>query len=95
MNSKPKPDLPHGYYQHYKGQYYQVHDLAMHSETGEWLVIYQALYGQFGLWARPAVMFSENVEIAGELIPRFQFLGTSKPAGLDIASPTAGYNAPR
>lgn len=82
MNNKPKPAVELGFYQHYKGRYYQVMALAQHSETLEWLVMYQALYGDYGLWARPAEMFIENVEIAGELIPRFQYLGTDAPVEL-------------
>ncbi len=82
MNSNTKPTVAPGYYQHYKGPYYQVIDLAKHSESGDWLVIYRALYAEQGLWARPASMFMENVEIAGELIPRFQYLGTELPADL-------------
>ncbi|HEX5792847.1 MAG TPA: DUF1653 domain-containing protein [Rheinheimera sp.] len=79
MNNRPETPLQAGYYQHYKGLYYQVIDCARHSETEEWLVIYRALYGDFGLWARPLDMFCENVEIAGELLPRFQFISQSKP----------------
>lgn len=81
MNNAEMP-INIGYYQHYKGAYYQVIDCARHSETEEWLVIYRALYGEFGLWARPLQMFAENVEIAGELIPRFQYLGQLKPENL-------------
>lgn len=84
MSNKGKPDLAIGYYQHYKGHYYQVLQLARHSETEEWLVIYRALYGDYGLWARPLTMFTENVEIAGELLPRFQYLGTSAPADAQL-----------
>lgn len=79
MNSETKPDIATGYYQHYKGRYYQVLDLAQHSETEEWLVIYRALYDAHGLWARPAAMFIENVNIAGELLPRFTFVGQTAP----------------
>ncbi|MBU1310892.1 MAG: DUF1653 domain-containing protein [Gammaproteobacteria bacterium] len=82
MNSTLKPPLQPGFYQHYKGAYYQVIDCARHSETEQWLVIYRALYGDFGLWARPLDMFTENVEIAGELLPRFLYIGSVKPAGL-------------
>ena len=82
MNNNTKPPVANGYYQHYKGAYYQVIDCARHSETEEWLVIYRALYGDFGLWARPAAMFCENVEIAGELLPRFQFISEQPPAAV-------------
>ena len=88
MNNVTKPDIPLGFYQHYKGRYYQVVALSQHSETLEWLVMYRALYGDYGLWARPANMFMENVEIAGELIPRFQFLSTEAPAGVELAPVT-------
>ena len=79
MNNAVNPPLQRGYYQHYKGAYYQVIDCARHSETEQWLVIYRALYGDFGLWARPLDMFTENVEIAGELLPRFLFISQNKP----------------
>jgi hypothetical protein len=60
-----------GIYRHYKGQSYRVLGTARHSETMEELVVYQALYGDFGLWVRPAAMFAETVELEGEPIPRF------------------------
>ncbi|MNF04068.1 hypothetical protein D3C80_2035080 [compost metagenome] len=44
---------------------------ARHSETEEWVVFYQALYGEFGLWVRPLSMFLESVEVDGEQVPRF------------------------
>lgn len=52
-------DLQAGLYRHYKGQNYRVLGVARHSETEEALVIYQALYGEFGLWVRPLEMFTE------------------------------------
>lgn len=82
MNNAANLAIQPGYYQHYKGRYYQVIDCARHSETEQWLVIYRALYGDFGLWARPLDMFTENVEIAGELLPRFQFISAEKPADI-------------
>jgi hypothetical protein len=82
MNNAPNSPVQPGYYQHYKGAYYQVIDCARHSETEQWLVIYRALYGDFGLWARPLDMFIQNVEIAGELLPRFQYLGQTEPQQL-------------
>lgn len=63
-----------GLYQHYKGQQYRVVGVAKHSESEEQLVVYQALYGAFGLWVRPLSMFVEQVEIEGQLQPRFALL---------------------
>ncbi|KAF1054700.1 MAG: hypothetical protein GAK43_00742 [Stenotrophomonas maltophilia] len=60
-----------GLYRHYKGQSYRVLGLARHSETDEALVVYQALYGECGLWVRPLSMFTEAVEVDGERVPRF------------------------
>ena len=65
------PAISTGLYRHYKGQIYQVMHLARHSETREWLVVYQALYGDYGWWVRPADMFVQEVEINGKRVPRF------------------------
>ncbi|MBR6825135.1 MAG: DUF1653 domain-containing protein, partial [Oscillospiraceae bacterium] len=46
--------------------------LARHSETEEWMVVYRALYGDFGIWVRPASMWLETVEREGKVMPRFQ-----------------------
>ncbi|TWI53388.1 uncharacterized protein DUF1653 [Pseudomonas duriflava] len=66
--------LQPGLYRHYKGQDYRVLGVAKHSETEEELVIYQALYGEFGLWARPLSMFIESVEVDSERVPRFALI---------------------
>ena len=60
-----------GTYRHYKGNLYEVVDVATHSETEEQLVVYRALYGDRGLWVRPLAMFSETVEVDGQVVPRF------------------------
>lgn len=62
-----------GIYRHYKGRHYRVLGVAKHSETEEELVVYQALYGEFGLWVRPAAMFVEDVHVDGRSQPRFAF----------------------
>ena len=67
LPAEPKP----GIYRHYKGNDYLVIGLARHSETCEPMVVYQALYGDRGLWVRPAPMFLENVEASGKPVPRF------------------------
>lgn len=63
-----------GIYRHYKGNLYQVLHTARHSETEETLVVYRALYGDYGVWVRPLVMFSESVEIDGKTLPRFELV---------------------
>jgi len=64
-----------GKYRHYKGNNYEVIGVAKHSETQEELVVYRALYGEGGLWARPLKMFTENVEVDGKVVPRFEYIG--------------------
>jgi len=60
-----------GRYRHYKGNEYDVIGMARHSETREMMVVYRPLYGEGGMWVRPAVMFVENVVIDGKTQPRF------------------------
>lgn len=64
-----------GKYRYYKGNVYEVIGMAKHSETLEELVVYRALYGERELWARPVGMFEENVEINGNTVPRFEYIG--------------------
>ncbi len=61
-----------GMYRHYKGNQYKVLHVARHTETEEALVIYQALYGEYDIWARPLDMFLETVILPdGSVVPRF------------------------
>lgn len=69
--------LKPGRYRHYKGQDYEVIGVARHSETEEPLVVYRCLYGDYSLWVRPLAMFNETVEVAGEEVARFAFVGES------------------
>ncbi len=63
-----------GHYRHYKGLRYEVIGTARHSETLEPMTIYRALYGENGLWVRPAAMFEEEVVIEGVRQPRFTWV---------------------
>ncbi|CAN5192081.1 DUF1653 domain-containing protein [soil metagenome] len=72
--SEPLPPLietPPGRYRHYKGMLYEVIGTVRHSETLEPMTLYRALYGEHGLWVRPAAMFLEEVLIGGVRQPRF------------------------
>ena len=64
-----------GRYRHFKGKEYEVLGVARHSETEEELVVYRALYGDFGLWVRPARMWNETVERDGKTFRRFTYIG--------------------
>mgnify|MGYP002675948026 FL=1 len=65
------PTIKPGRYRHFKGKEYEVIGTARHSETLEELVVYRALYGDGGLWVRPAAMWSETVDRDGYRGPRF------------------------
>ena len=68
-------ELKPGKYRHFKGKEYELIGLATHSETMETMVVYRALYGEQGLWVRPAAMWTEIVERDGYYGPRFQYIG--------------------
>jgi hypothetical protein len=73
-NTNDLPSLietPPGLYRHYKGLMYEVVGTARHSESLEPMTLYRALYGERGLWVRPAAMFNEEVVIDGVRQPRF------------------------
>jgi len=71
--------LQKGLYRHFKGNVYEVIDTARHSETEQDMVIYRALYGDFGLWVRPIDLFTEEVVLNGNKIPRFQLIEPREP----------------
>jgi hypothetical protein len=62
-----------GRYRHFKGKDYI--GVALHSETQEEYVVYRQEYGKHGLWVRPKQMFLESVEVDGQAVPRFRYVG--------------------
>ena len=67
-----------GIYRHYKGKDYELLYLARHSETEEPMVVYRQLYGERGVWVRPAAMWNETVERGGERVKRFTYIGDTE-----------------
>ena len=67
----PLIETPTGLYRHYKGLMYEVVGTVRHSESLESMTLYRALYGDKGLWVRPAAMFNEEVDIDGVRQARF------------------------
>lgn len=86
MENQIKP----GKYRHFKGNEYEVLGIANHSETMEEMVVYRALYGEQGLWVRPASMWNETVERDGKCYQRFTYIGEDA----DSEDATAAVNAP-
>ena len=68
-------EIKPGRYRHFKGGEYEVLGLATHSETEEPMVVYRPLYGERGLWVRPAAMWNETVERDGKTFRRFTYIG--------------------
>ena len=64
--------IPRGRYRHFKGNEYEVIGIARHSEDESPLVVYRALYGEGGLWVRPADMWNETLERDGRTYKRFE-----------------------
>lgn len=86
MNDQNLPALietPPGRYRHYKGGLYDVVATVRHSESLEPMTLYRALYGEHGLWVRPAAMFNEDVVVHGVRQRRFVLIkaGSPPPAG--------------
>ena len=68
-------DIQLGKYRHFKGNEYEVIGIAKHSETLDPMVVYRQLYGDNGLWVRPASMWNEVVEKGDYIGPRFTYIG--------------------
>ncbi|MBQ4110799.1 MAG: DUF1653 domain-containing protein [Clostridia bacterium] len=68
-------EIKKGRYKHFKGNEYEVVDVAKHSETLEEMVVYKALYGDGGMWVRPVSMWNETVERDGKTFERFTYIG--------------------
>lgn len=68
-------EIKKGRYRHFKGNEYEVLDIALHSETLEEYVVYRALYGEQKAWIRPASMWNETVERDGKVFRRFEYIG--------------------
>ncbi len=64
-------EIKPGRYRHFKGNEYEVLYIATHSETLEPMVVYRALYGDGGIWVRPAAMWTERVQSGDYSGPRF------------------------
>ena len=68
-------DIKLGKYRHFKGNEYEVIAIGKHSETTEDYVVYKALYGDGGMWVRPASMWNETIERDGVTYKRFTYIG--------------------
>ena len=73
-------DLVGRTFRHFKGNLYRLEGFAKDSETLEEMAVYRALYGEQGLWVRPAEMFFETVERAGKTMKRFELVDTEEKA---------------
>ncbi len=83
VTGKPLPEQPKissGVYQHYKGNHYLVLCVSRHTETGEEMVVYQSLYGDLRVWARPITMFLGDIEYKGISQPRFKKVADASEA---------------
>ena len=70
------------YYRHFKGNIYRVLHIAKHSETLEDIVVYQAMYGEKGVWVRPKAMFEEVIERDGKTFRRFEEISDEEAAAI-------------
>ena len=68
-----------GRYRHFKGGEYELLFIARHSETEEEMAVYRALYGERGIWVRPAAMWDEEITRDGQTFRRFTYIGEAEP----------------
>ena len=71
------------YYRHFKGNVYRVLHIAKHSETLEDMIVYQAMYGDRGIWVRPKAMFDEIIEREGKTFRRFSLISAEEVDEID------------
>ena len=90
MRSNP---LPEEFYRHFKGKLYQIKCIALHSETGESMVIYQAMYGTYKIYARPLAMFMEEVDHVKypDVTQKYRFEKVELVDTQDISCASQGY----
>lgn len=74
IREKTMPSIKPGVYRHFKGNEYEVIGMANHSETLEQMVVYRAMYGERGLWVRPASMWSQTVQTPNGEVKRFAYI---------------------
>ncbi|MCA9080444.1 MAG: DUF1653 domain-containing protein [Planctomycetaceae bacterium] len=82
MPTSDPPIITTGRYRHFKGREYTVLGIARHSETLDPHVLYRQEYGDHSLWIRPLEMFMEQVEVDGQIQPRFELIQPQEFDGL-------------
>ena len=87
MTSFPTP----GRYRHFKGNYYEVIDVARHSETEQWLVVYRPLYGDRKLWVRPLEIFQDLKDLDGQQVPRFNRIADPDSTDADLQDKVSDF----
>jgi len=75
QSTQLEEDIIQGRYRHFKGNEYEVIYVGRHSETLETMVIYRPLYGEGGIWVRPAAMWNEEITRNGKTQKRFEYIG--------------------